>query len=178
MLAQKRYVIRQAMHNDDEKIGKIIETAFANEPHSDHQEQHLVNRLRLTPSFVPELSLVAEVNQQQVGYILLTQVDIEKTNRKGLALAPLAVLPEYQRKGIGAALVERAHSVAKQLGFSFVVVLGHPDYYPRLGYRPMTEFNLILPFDVPKDYCFVSELVPYALKSVSGTVIYSSAFFE
>ena len=91
--------IRQENKNDYEQVYNVVKTAFENAEHSDGNEQDLVNDLRKSDSFIPELSLVAVKNNKIVGHILFTKIRIGKYEE--LALAPLAVLPKYQRKGIG-----------------------------------------------------------------------------
>ena len=103
--------IREEQAGDRLFIFNLIEKAFADVAESDHQEQFLVERLHQSKTFVPSLSLVAETeNWQIVGYILLTEVEIVSNNSIDLALgvAPLAVLPEYQRMGIGGMLLHEA----------------------------------------------------------------------
>lgn len=162
-------------------ICKLIETAFSNMEESDHQEHHLVDRLHNSETYIPELSLVAKTDQEKiVGYILLTEVEIvsESGVKTSLAVAPLAVLPEYQNRGIGGMLLREAHKRAAALGYGTAVLLGHKDYYPRFGYCKAIEHNITFPFDVPFEYCQVIELIPGALKSVNGCVRYPAVFFE
>lgn len=96
-----------------------------------------MERLRKSDAFIPELSLVAENEEKIIGYILLSKVEIISDNKKitTLGLAPIAVLPEYQRKGIGKALITEAYKRAVQSGYTSTVLLGYKDYYPRFGYR-------------------------------------------
>lgn len=172
--------IRQEVQADYPIVFDLIEKAFRNEVISNHREQFLVERLRKSVSFKPELSLVATVEQEIVGYILLTKIRIE-TNSKNitsLALAPVAVLPVFQKKGIGGQLIEEAHRMAKELGYESVIVLGHEKYYPKFGYKLLNEFNITLPFDAPKENCMAIELIPDALKNKAGSVIYPKEFFE
>ena len=172
--------IRQEVQADYPIVFDLIEKAFRNEVISNHREQFLVERLRKSVSFKPELSLVATVEQEIVGYILLTKIRIE-TNSKNitsLALAPVAVLPVFQKNGIGGLLIEEAHRIAKELGYESVIVLGHEKYYPKFGYKLLNEFNITLPFDAPKENCMALELIPYALRNSAGKVIYPNEFFE
>lgn len=140
----------------------------------------MVERLRKSDGFIPELSLVAEVNQKIVGYILLTKIIIETNTESvtSLALAPVAVLPAFQKKGIGGRLIVEAHRIAKESGYKSVILLGHEKYYPKFGYRPLRHHDLSLPFEVPEENCMAIELVPDALKNKKGKVIYPKEFFE
>lgn len=172
--------IRQEALVDYPIVFDLIEQAFRDEIISDKKEQFLVERLRKSDGFIPKLSLVAEANQKIVGYILLTKIIIETNTESvtSLALAPVAVLPTFQMKGIGGRLIEEAHHIAKGLGYTSVILLGHETYYPKFGYKLLKEFNITLPFVAPKENCMAIELIPDALKNKEGKVIYPKEFFE
>lgn len=172
--------IRQETPKDYKAVFKLIEEAFENEALSDHSEQFLVERLHKSDAFVPELSLVAEVEGKITGYILLTKLKIKNKKEEfgSLALAPVAVLPKYQKKEIGGMLINKAHEIAKKLGYKSVILLGHEKYYPRFGYLPVDKFGIKLPFDAPKENCMAVELTENALSGVSGMVEYPKAFDE
>lgn len=172
--------IRQEKPEDYLSVFQLIEKAFSDEKYSDHQEHFLVERLRHSKAFVPELSLVGIVGKNIVGHILLTEITIKnaKNKFKSLALAPVSVLPEFQGKGIGGKLIEAAHQRARDLGYTSIILLGHEKYYPRFGYRLADEFGIALPFDVPKENCMAIELQPDALKNIHGEVVYPKEFFE
>lgn len=144
--------IRLERQSDLPAILDLVEKAFANVEESDHQEQHLVGRLHDSDTFIPELSLVA-VNGEGiiVGYILLTTVGIVSADSAtvSLAVAPLAVLPDWQNNGIGGILIEEAHKRARAMGYGSAVLLGHKDYYPRFGYRKAVGYGIRFPFDAP-----------------------------
>ncbi len=170
--------IRQEEAADYSVVFRVIEQAFANEELSDHTEQFLVERLRESAAFVPELSLVAEIGSTIVGHILLTRVFIKSSQRTydSLALAPVSVLPEYQGKGIGGALIQSAHTKARELGYQSIVLLGHENYYPRFGYRQAHTFGIVLPFEAPKENCMAIALTEDGLKGVNGMVVYPREF--
>lgn len=171
--------IRTEEKEDYKAVFELIQNAFENEEFSDHREQYLVGRLRNSDAFIPELSLVAEVDNQIVGYILLTKigiVDDDKNVHTSLAMAPVAVLQTFQGKGIGTKLIEVAHDKAKELGFGSVVLLGHENYYPKFGYKQTKEFGIKLPFDVPDANCMAIELTENALQHISGIVHYPKEF--
>ncbi len=173
-----KLTIREEVIEDYSAVEDLIVAAFKNAEHTDHQEQELVKRLRDSDSFIPELSLVAEVDGDIVGHILLTKVHIngDAASYDSLALAPVSVLPLYQGKGIGGELIKRAHEIARCMGYGSVILLGHKDYYPRFGYRVCKEFGISLPFEVPEEYCMAIELIEDSLKEVSGVVEYDPAF--
>lgn len=165
--------IRQEIEADHDAVYSLIVNAFELAKHRDGTEQDLVVRLRQSPAFIPELSLVAEDDGQIVGYVLLTKIKIG--NSTELALAPLAVSPNHQGQGIGGQLIKTAHTIAKQLGYHYSVLLGEPEYYQRFGYVPAHQFGIVAPFDVPDGY-----YMAYALqdnpKAVQGIVVYDGAF--
>lgn len=172
--------IRKEETSDYAAVFNVVEKAFENEEHSDHQEQFLVERLRKSAAFVPELALVAELDGEVVGYILLTKIQIinEHASTTSLALAPIAVLPTHQRKGIGERLIKSAHDKATELGFGAVVVLGHENYYPRFGYEPAEKYGFKLPFDAPSENCMAIELIEDALGNAGGMVEYPPEFYD
>ena len=172
--------IRQEEPADHPAVFRLIEEAFREEPMSDHTEQFLVERLRKSNAFIPELSLVAVDGGKIVGHILLTRIKIKNDLNEfdSLSLAPVSVLPAYQRQGIGSRLIEKAHEIAKGLGHTSVILIGHENYYPRFGYRPASQFGIRLPFDAPEANCLAIELTNKGLASVQGAVVYPSAFFE
>lgn len=172
--------IRAAREEDFAAIDSLVAAAFAPVPESSHDEHELVCRLRGSATFVPQLSLVAQTaDGMLVGYVLLTEVEIlsEAGPVTSLAVAPLAVVPRFQGRGVGGRLLVEAHRIAARLGYGSALVLGHPGYYPRFGYRPAADFGVRFPFDVPSECCMALELRPRALEGVRGTVRYSDVFF-
>ena len=172
--------LRQENENDYKSVFELIEKAFEKEEYSDHKEQFLVERLRKSEAFIPELSIVAEVENKIVGHILFTKLEIKNESQsfQSLALAPVSVLPEFQGKGIGSKLILYGHETAKKLGYKSVILLGHQDYYPRFGYELCEKYNIKMPFDVPAENCMIIPLTENGLSGVSGNVIYPSTFFE
>lgn len=172
--------LRQETEQDHKSVFKVIQQAFENEEYSDHKEQFLVERLRKSNAFIPELSIVAEVDNKIVGHILLTKLEIENdiNTYESLALAPVSVLPEFQGKGVGSKLILHSHEVAKELGYKSIMLLGHEKYYPRFGYELTNKYGIEMPFDVPAENCMVAVLAKNGLSGVRGKVIYPDAFFE
>lgn len=172
--------LRQETQADYDTVFKIIEEAFITEDYSDNTEQHLVGRLRSSKAFIPQLSLVAEADSEIVGHILLTKIQIKNENEsfESLALAPVSVKPSHQKMGIGGQLIKKAHVIAKELGYKSIVLLGHAEYYPKFGYQLCSNYNIKIPFEVPKENCVVIELVKDGLKGVSGIVEYAKEFYE
>jgi len=161
--------------SDAPAIAAINRSAFGQE-----SEAWLVERIREAPGFDPRLSLVAWRDGQPVGHILFSPVRVETTAGPvpALALAPMAVRPEWQNQGIGTRLVQEGFEACRRLGHRLVIVLGHPKYYPRFGFVPAGAKGLICPFDAPEVAFMVLELVPGALNGVQGTVRYPPPFDE
>ena len=174
-------LIRQEKEQDREKVYALIAAAFASAEHSDGNEQDLAAALRKSAAFIPELSLVAETDEGRVvGYVLLTRVEIvsEAGAEPSLSVASLAVLPEFQGRGIGGMLLGQAHRRAAALGYGTAVLLGHKDYYPRFGYRRAADFGIAFPFEAPSESCMIVELIPHAAGKSGGIVRYPDVFFE
>lgn len=166
-------VIRQETKADYETVYSVVQQAFESAEHADGNEQDLVENLRKSDAFVPELSLVAVLDDKIIGYILFTKARIGEETV--LALAPLAVLPAYQGKGIGTALIREGHKVAGKLGYGYSVVLGSETYYPKFGYVPASRFGIKAPFDAP-DENFMAYKLNENKGAVSGTMEYAREF--
>lgn len=177
-----KLTIREEQVEDYITIEQIIKCAFANMPFSDKKEHELVSRLRESTEYVPELSLVAIDNDsnQIVGHILLSTCQIVNPNQsvQTLALAPVSVHPEFQNKGVGSILIKESLQKAKLLDYDSVIVLGHPNYYPKFGFQKASLWNIKGPFEVPDELFMALELRENALDNVYGKVEYSKAFFE
>lgn len=144
------------------------------------EEAVLVGKLRKTPNFISELSLVAKFNNKTVGHILFYPIEIagDGNTAKTLALAPMSVLPQYQRKGIGGKMVKVGLSKAKKLGYDCVIVLGHEKYYPKFGFQPASKWGIKCPFEAPDASFMALELTPGVLTRSAGTVVYPKEFNE
>lgn len=166
-------LIRREQPADYASVYHVVKNAFATAEHSDGNEQDLVNALRKSAAFIPELSLIAEENNKIIGHIMFTKLQIG--NDIILALAPLSVVPEKQKQGVGAALIAEGHKKAKDLGYNYSVVLGSEKYYPKFGYLPAENFNIQPPFDVPKENFIALKLRDNAPK-IAGIVKYAEEF--
>ena len=165
--------IRQENKKDYAEVYNVIKKAFMSAEHCDGNEQDLVVNLRESNNFIPELSLVAIDDNKIVGYILFTKIRIGKYEE--LALAPLAVLPEYQKQGIGKKLIEEGHKKAKKLGYHYSIVLGSERYYPKLGYVPASQYGIKAPFEVPNENFMAIELNNTDVE-ITGVVEYAKEF--
>jgi putative acetyltransferase len=138
-------------------------------------EATLVDALRGKRSAI--ISLVAVVDGEVVGHIMFSAVTLaEQPAAKLAGLAPMAVLPEHQGTGIGSALVREGLKHCKESGYQAVVVVGHPEYYPRFGFVPADDYDIRCEYDVPRDAFMVAELQPEALQSLRGLVRYDEVF--
>jgi predicted N-acetyltransferase YhbS len=172
-------IIRQETPDETQWVVELTERAFKTLPLSEGKEGMLVNELRKSNNFIPELSLVAELDGKVVGHILFTPIIIDNGEQQfqSLVLAPVSVLPEFHNKGIGSQLILAGHQKAKELGYQSVILVGHPEYYPRFGYRPCVTWNIKSPIDLPSDDVFMAlELTEGALNGVSGTVVFPPEF--
>ena len=174
-------IIRKEKSFDHNWVVELTEKAFETLEISNHNEGKLVDKLRKAPTFVEELSLVAELNGQVVGHILFTPIVIDNGQQKfqSLVLAPVSVLPEFQKMGIGGQLILAGHQKAVELGFQSVILIGHPEYYPRFGYKPASTWGIKTHYELPSEDVFMAvELTEGALSKVSGMVIFPPEFGE
>ncbi len=165
--------IRKAEVQDAKAIYAVVTAAFAGVEHTDGNEVDLVMALTASRSFIPELSLLAEEDGDIIGHIMFTKAKVGTT--EVLALAPLSVLPEYQRRGVGAALISEGHHIARQLGYPYAIVLGSDTYYPRHGYVLADTVGIRIPFDAPRENVIAYPLVENT-SPIHGVMRYDKAF--
>lgn len=158
-------MIREERPQDHGAIYQINLAAFGRP-----DEANLVDELRAGGAVL--VSLVAEIDTQPVGHILFTRMWIDSI--PAVALAPMAVLPAHQRRGIGAELIRRGLELLRERSERIVIVLGHPDYYPRFGFTAEKARALEHPF--PREALMALELEPDALENARGKLRYDEAF--
>lgn len=163
--------IRPEMDKDIPAIYKVNASAFDRE-----NEARLVDTLRESKAIT--LSLVAELDGQIVGHVLFSPVTITNENSewRAVGLGPVAVLPEFQNQGVGAALIRFGLDELKRFEHDVVIVLGHAEYYPRFGFKPSRPFGIRWEVDVPEDVFMILELRQNALNGRRGIVRYNPAF--
>lgn len=169
-------IIRTETEQDLEQIRQVNIEAFGNR----NDEADLVDRIRSSDGYIPELSIVAERNGEIIGHILLSKAEIvrEEESREVIVLAPIAVKPDDQKRGIGKRLITEGLLRCKGLGYSLVLLIGHPSYYPKFGFKPARPFGLELKqFQVSDDVFMVCELKEHELGRVKGELRYPKAFF-
>lgn len=165
--------IRSEKPDDLTAIHRVNELAFGQPA-----EANLVEVLRRNGKVV--ISLVAVENDEVVGHILFSPATIEADDRivNIVGLAPMAVLPAYQNRGIGSALVKAGLEECRKAGHAAVIVLGHPEYYPRFGFVPASRFGIKSEYDVPDEVFMAMELQAGALVGCSGVAKYQPEFSE
>ena len=165
--------IRREMPEDIDSIRRVNEQAFGQK-----EEADIIDKLRNRAMVI--LSLVAVQGDQIVGHILFSPVTVESEHPSfaAIMLAPMAVLPAHQRKGTGSQLVKVSLEECRLLGHEIVVVLGHPDYYPRFGFVPARTRGIYCEIEVPDEAWMILELREGALTERSGTVKFQPEFLE
>jgi putative acetyltransferase len=169
--------IRPEATDDHDAIRRVVATAFRSDTEAD-----LVDRIRASGEYVPEMALVAQVDDEIVGHVMISGAVIRHGtgDRRIVMLSPLAVLPEYQGRGIGSTLVRAAISVARQRGEPLVVVEGSPAYYGRLGFEHSITYGIEirLPHWAPPEAAQVVRLESFdpSDPTLRGTVVYPAAF--
>lgn len=167
-------IVRRETPSDTSLVRQVNELAFGQPAEAD-----LVEALRR--GCTDALSLVAEDDTVVVGHILFTPVAIESAHRRitGMGLAPMAVRPDRQRQGIGSQLVRYGMETLRGRGCPFVVVVGHPEYYPRFGFEPASVHGVASQWEGVPDAAFmISVLDAQAMAGVSGVARYREEFDE
>ncbi|MDR3072291.1 MAG: N-acetyltransferase [Clostridiales Family XIII bacterium] len=143
-------------------------------------EHYLVHIMRDSPAFIPELAFVGWQDGDIIANIMYTKSKIVRPNGDNLetiTFGPLSVKPQFQNQGYGAEMVHYSLKKAHELGYGAVVIVGHPDYYSRFGFKPAKEFNLTMPEGETFDPFMALELEPGYL-GTSGGVYYEDKIFH
>jgi putative acetyltransferase len=153
---------------DIEAIRQVVFAAFETNPHSNQTEHLLVEKLRDSGALT--ISLVAELDGLVVGHIAFSPVTINKRTCAWYALAPVSVLPAFQRHGIGSMLIKAGLAELHELEASGCVLLGEPEYYGRFGFVARDGLSLT---GVPPEYFLA---LPFTEENIQGEVAYHEAF--
>lgn len=164
-------LVRQEQPADVAAIRDVTEQAFGRPA-----EARLIEALRARRQMT--LSLVAEQTNRLVGHCLFSPVTLASAGKVWaiVGLGPIAVLPMWQRQGIGSRLIMHGLEHCRHQGYDGVVVLGHPTYYPRFGFVPASRYNIRCVYGVPDDVFMALELLPGALQGCDGTAMYQPEF--
>jgi putative acetyltransferase len=163
-------IIRNETSSDIEAISKVTIAAFKNLAISNHTEQYIINALREANALT--ISLVAEIDGQVVGHIAFSPVTISDGAIGWYGLGPVSVLSDYQKKGIGKSLINEGLFLLKKLGGQGCVLVGHPDYYKRLGFRNFPE---LVHEGVPQEVFFA---LPFTERVPEGIVLFHEGFWS
>lgn len=167
-------IVRPEKSGDIEEVYSLIEAAFGQKT-----EAELVEKLREKDGFNPKLSLVAVHRNKIVGHVLFYPLKIKAAGGKTtLCLAPLSVLPAFQHKGVGGKLIKAGLRAAEHLGFESIVVVGHPEYYLKLGFKKASNWGLKVAFECPDEAFMALELKEDALKDAEGVVDFLPEYLE
>jgi putative acetyltransferase len=159
--------IREERPGDAVAIRDLNQRAFEQD-----QEANLVDALRSNGGAL--LSLVATVNGLVVGHIMYSPTSVGSL--RGAALGPMAVLPELQRQGIGSKLVEAGNRQIDEGGCPFIIVVGHPGFYPRFGFKPARNRGVTCEWNVPDEVFMLIVLDEGEMQGVSGMAKYRDEF--
>jgi putative acetyltransferase len=139
----RRVLVRREVSADEHAIRRVHTEAFSpHYPDGQAVESGLVDALRACDAWIPALSLVAELDGDVVGHICITRATLVPGDHPVLGLGPIGVLPQHQRAGVGSALMHAVLGAADALDEPLVVLLGHPGYYPRFGFRPAAALGI------------------------------------
>lgn len=164
-------IVRRARQGDWREIAEVIDAAFG-----DTETSAFTEELRASEGHVPELTFVAEEDGEIVGFTMLSYVRLEGSGRRVLILTPMAVRPDRQRRGIGAAVVRAATAAADARGEPLVLVEGIPSYYPRFGFRSAGALGLERPDErIPEEAWLALPLAGYD-PAVRGRVAFPDFF--
>lgn len=167
-------IIRQEIPTDYGEVYTMVKKSFATADHCDGTEQDYLNAIRKKSSFIPELSLVAQINNKIVGQIVLYEMQIrcEDRNEVQLVLSPLSVHPDYFRQGIGTKLISEGCKRAFDNGYKAIFLCGDYAYYSKFGFVPTYQYEIYHEKDIEKnaEWCMVKEIEKGYLTAVTGLI--------
>jgi len=172
-------IIRNETEKDFGEVEGLIREAFWNVNFPGCSEHYLAHVIRSHEDFIPQLDLVAELDGKLIGNVMYTKarlVDESGNEKIILSFGPLSVLPQYQRKGVGKALLERSFDIAAGLGYDTIVIFGHPCNYVSRGFKSCKKYNICLEGGIFPTAMLVKELKSGALDGRKMTFYESPAF--
>lgn len=171
-------IVRSAFPEDADAIAALTVAAFSESEYGDNGEAELIALIR--KNCVNHISLVAEKDNKVCGHVLFSRTHIRTADSQvaGMALAPMAVAPDCQRSGIGSQLVETVLNQLDMAGCPFVVVVGHPNYYSRFGFKPAKEYSITHGFvGIPQDVFFIRWNEETTIPAIHGGKAWFNAAF-
>lgn len=163
-----KVIIRNEKDADIEVITEVTIAAFKNHPISNHTEQFIIKALRAAGALT--ISLVAEIDRQIVGHIAFSPVTISDSTTDWYGLGPISVLPDYQRQGIGKALINEGLSLLKNKGAQGCALVGDPNYYQRFGFKNYPE---LIYEGIPQEFFLI---LPFTQKIPQGIIVFHDGF--
>ena len=175
-------LVRRELPGDADEVRAVHRAAFTHGPTRDGRpagdgavEARLVDELRDDGDLVPECCLVVERDDRIVGHVAMSRSTLDGQDVGLLGLGPIGVLPDHQGQGVGSALVHGTIAAADAMGRRGVVLLGHPTYHPRFGFRPAVESGVRPPEDWGPEYFMLRRLAAWG-EGVRGVFRYAPAF--
>lgn len=171
--------LRPERPSDYRETENVIREAFWNHYAPGCNEHYMVHIMRDCPTFVPELNYVAVHDGRIIGHAVYLKSVIKGDDGKDyevLSLGPIAIAPEYQRKGVGGRLIERTRQLARKMGFRAILLCGDPDYYTRQGFVPAEQLGIRTAEDMYAVFLHVCELYENALSGIRGRYIEDSIY--
>ena len=177
---ENQLTVRPETKEEYETIRHLIQEAFDPMPFSTGKEWQLVEAIRSSNGYIPELALVAELKGEIIGHIMVSEVAIDGKSSMipALILSPVSVLPQFQRKGIGQVLCRKAVEEASKMDYPVMIVIGDPNYYSRFGFQPAVPEGVYLPFGFEEEYLLMIPLKTGVLEKVSGAIQFPPWFFD
>lgn len=175
-------ILRNETESDYFAVENLTREAFWNVHKPGCDEHLLAHTIRGLPCFIKELDIVAEVNGRLVGSIFYTQSKLVEPNGKErtfAAFGPISVHPDFQRQGIGAALIRHTLPIAQRMGYRAVFITGNPAYYSRFGFRPASDFGIHLkgvPVEEKAEFFMVKPLKADALEGLPGVFEFDACY--
>jgi predicted N-acetyltransferase YhbS len=178
-IIESNYYIRNEQPKDYRKVEELTRKAFWNLNVPGCNEHYLVHIMRNHPDFIPELDFVLEENNIIIGNVMYTKsklIDENDNEKHILTFGPVSILPEYQRKGYGKALLEYSFAKAKEMGYDLIVIFGNPDNYVSRGFKSCKKYNICIQDDFYPAAMLVKELKEGYLDGKKWYYVESDAF--
>lgn len=173
-------VLRGELPEEYHAVEAMIRAAFWDLYKPGCDEHYLTMRLRKHPDYLPQLTRIAVYDGQIIGAIFYakSKIVMPSGERPVITFGPLAVAPNFQRKGVGALLLKETLNLAKESGYDAVIIYGEPDYYPRLGFERCQKYDITTPEGKFLDALMAYELKKNSLANAKGYFAASEVFFD